>query len=147
MISVFLPHMGKSSIVGKLHLSRLFLRVFRPKKFRRGICLFLTWQIVLETEIDYVYLKLSKSAYAYESQFYEVYEIQLAKNHKIRSSILFLDFRGSLVFEFLLNKSSNLNDFFPSLLFETVFYSNQYSITVCYEEDSFTSENVGNIGA
>ena len=39
-----------------------------------------------------------------------------------------MDFRSSLVFEFLLNKCPNFHDF-SSLLFETVFYSKQSSIT------------------
>ena len=39
-----------------------------------------------------------------------------------------MDFRSSLVFKFLLNKSPNFHDF-SSLIIETVFYSKQFCIT------------------
>ena len=41
----------------------------------------------------------------------------------------FFDFRSSLVFEILLNKCPHFHDFYSRLLFETVFYSKQSSIT------------------
>ena len=59
------------------------------------------------------------------------------------SSIYFLDFRISLVFEFLLNKCPNFYDFpvffRDSLLFETVFYYRAYGMwdSNYYEEKGF----------